>query len=208
MTADPDITRLHAASLAGLLGHVAALAADTATPPVWRLTAISDALAGYGDPDDPAVVLTALLAQSGESATVTFERFTGGRLLRYDSSSLPLTRPVTGCESMDLGCCPGMPAVERFGQLVAEGGVTIADVSLVLLPQRLPRGVRTALARTRIPFGKLLTGVERRPVYARRTDDSDGHAISAEAVMVYRGKPVALAAERVRLGWVMSLSKG
>jgi len=205
---DPDLTGLRVTSLAGLLGHVAALAADTATPPAWRLTAISDALTGYGDPDEPAAVITALLACSTEPATLTLERFTNGPL-RYDSAARPVHRLVTGCEALDLHCCPGEPAIERFGQLVVDRGPTVADVSLVLLagPGRLPRGARQALARTTIPFGKLLPGLERCPVYARRADGQDGYEIEAQAVMWWNGRPVAVAAEKIRLGWVMSLSK-
>jgi hypothetical protein len=204
---DPG-TEAQTAYQAGLLTHVAALALHHPTiRPEVRLAAISTALTGYADPDDRTELLTALLAYSSDPATVTFERFTAPRLLGYDSASKPVLRPVTGCESLDLHCCPGELGLERFGQLVEEGGATVADVSLVLIPGRLPRGARTALARTRIPFGKLVTGVERRPVYARRVDGTDGHAVEAQAVMWWNGKPVALAAEKIRLGWVMGLSR-
>lgn len=204
MVLDPDLT-VH--RYTELLRHVAALASPgNGTNPELRLAAISAALAGGGDPDDPAALVTAALAYSAQPATVTLERFTSG-LLRYDSKSHPVTRPLTGCESLDLHACPGEPCIERFGQLAVQDGATVADVALVMLPLRLPRGARSALARTSIPFGKLIPDLERRPVYARRLDGADGHAIAAEAVMWWQGKPVALAAEKIRLGWVMHLTR-
>jgi hypothetical protein len=92
----------------------------------------------------------------------------------------------------------------RAGLLRTKSGIVAAETELVILAQRLPTGVRAALAGTRIPDGKVLA-----PLAVRRLDrraacrtghlDSRGDdvAVESSAVLAIGDTKVGIATERI-----------
>ena len=92
----------------------------------------------------------------------------------------------------------------RTGLLRTEGGIVVAETELVILPQRLPAGVRAALARTRMPASRILAPLgarrlDRRAAFCALQPDSPGDdvAVESSAVLAIGNTKIGIAAERI-----------
>jgi len=92
----------------------------------------------------------------------------------------------------------------RTGLLRTEGGIVVAETELVILPHRLPAGVRAALARTRMPASRILAPLgarrlDRRAAFCARQPDSPGDdvAVESSAVLAIGNTKIGITAERI-----------
>jgi hypothetical protein len=160
-----------------------------------------------------AVAVAALLARGTGPATALFEELAGEQIM------IELTgradRPLTAAECLELRTDPGTYGHERTGTLrTASSGLAAAEVSSVVIPERLSAPARRALGipgpddpappPSATPLGKVLArlGAHREPLGARLRRDSAGLLgsrllVESSARMWLDGEPVALASERV-----------
>jgi hypothetical protein len=160
-----------------------------------------------------AASLAALLADGTGPATALFERL-AGEPVRIELTGCA-DRPLTATECLELRTGPGTRGYQRTGALrTVNSGIVAAEVSSLVLPERLPAAARRALGipgpgdaappPSGTPLGKVLAGLggHREPLGARMVRDSTsfpGSCVSVEssARMWLDGLPVALASERV-----------
>jgi hypothetical protein len=185
-----------------------------------KLAAITQTVDQLAPPPGPHVVdvqaaasVVTLLARGTGPATVLFEEL-AGEPVRIDLTGNAY-RLLTGAECLDLGISFGACGYQRDGTLrTVNSGLVAAEVSSLVVPDRLPPAARRALGMpgpedlapppSALPLGAVLAGfgVRREPLGARvtcSTTITPGSRILAEswARMWLGDTPVALASERV-----------
>jgi hypothetical protein len=187
------------------------------TAKLGAITQTVDQLApppGPHDSDAPAAAsVAALLARGNRPATLLFEELAGEQVLIDLSSRADRTLTVTEC--FELHASPGMRGHHRTGTLrTASTGLVAAEVSSLVVPDRLPPATRRTLGipgpgdplvpPSDVPLGKALEslGVHREPLGARMVRDitsshGSGVWVESSARMWLGEMPVALATERV-----------
>jgi hypothetical protein len=187
---------------AAKLGAIAQTVDQLAPPP------------GPQDSDAPtAASVAALLARSTRPADVLFEELAGEQI-RIELISRA-DRRLTVTECFELHASPGMLGHQRTGTLrTANTGLVAAEVSSLVVPDRLPAATRKILGipgsddpaapPSDVPLGKALAdlGVHREPLGARMVRDITGIQGSGvwveSSARIWLGEmPVALASERV-----------
>src|ERR1700677_1284251 len=185
-----------------------------------KLAAITTTVDQMAPPPGPQVIdaqaaasVVTLLARGTGPATALFEGL-AGEPVRIDLTG-NADRPLTAAECLDLGMSPGAYGHERNGTLrTVNSGLVAAEVSSLVIPDRLPPAARRALGipgpddplppPSAIPLGTVLAslGVRREPLGARLTGGhhtaSGGRILGESAARMWLGDtPVALASERV-----------
>jgi hypothetical protein len=178
---------------------------------------MTDSLTWLRDPATESAKLAAsvvtLLARGAGPATALFEEL-AGEPLRIDLTGNAY-RLLTPAECLDLEISPGACGYQRNGTLrTVNSGLVAAEVSSLVVPDRLPPAARRALSMpgpddlapppSAIPLGAVLAdfGVRREPLGARLTcglASTSGHhtLVESRARMWLGDTPVALASERV-----------
>jgi chorismate-pyruvate lyase len=178
---------------------------------------MTDSLTWLRDPATESAELAASvvtrLARGTGPATALFEEL-AGEPVRIDLTGNAY-RLLTPAECLDLGISPGAYGYQRNGTLrTVNSALVAAEVSSVVVPDRLPPAARRALsmsgpddlapAPSAIPLGTVLAdlGVRREPLGARLTcgiTSASGRRTLVEswARMWLGDTPVALASERV-----------
>jgi|GEM_PF-4137979 len=160
-----------------------------------------------------AAAVVALLARNTGPATFLFEEL-AGEPVRIDLTGSG-NRLLTLTECLELTLSPGAYGHQRNGTLrTVSSGLVAAEVTSLVVPDRLPAGARRALGMpgpddpapppSTIPLGRVLAdlGVRREPLGARLVSGSTSAAgsrilVEASARMWLGDVPVALASERV-----------
>jgi hypothetical protein len=160
-----------------------------------------------------ATSVVALLARGTGPATFLFEEL-AGEPVRIDLTGSG-NRLLTLTECLELGVSPGAYGHQRDGTLrTITSGLVVAEVSSLVVPDRLPAAARKALGMpgpddpapppSTIPLGRVLAdlGVRREPLGARLVSGAasacGGHfLVESSARMWLADVPVALASERV-----------
>jgi len=216
----PETTPALSDLLCGLIRDIRLILVHSDLGNASKLAAITETVDELAPPPGPqassaktAALIGALLARNIGPATVLFEKLAGEQI-RIELASCE-DRPLTAAESSELRLGPGACGHQRTGTLRTAGsGLAVAEVSSVVVPDRLPASARRALGipgpdepappPSSIPLGKALAdlGVRREPLGARLVRDSArilGGSVSVEssARMWLADVPVALASERV-----------
>jgi hypothetical protein len=159
-----------------------------------------------------AAAVVALLARGTGPATLLFEEL-AGEAVRIDLTGSG-NRVLTLTECFELGVSPGAYGHQRNGILRTVGsGMVAAEVSSLVVPDRLPSSARRALGMpgpddpapppSSIPLGRVLVdlGVRREPLGARLVSGASAASsrilVESSARMWLGDVPVALASERV-----------
>ena len=160
-----------------------------------------------------AALVVALLARGTGPATFLFEEL-AGEPVRIDLT-VSGNRPLTLTECFELSVRPGTYGHQRDGTLRTVGsGLIAAEVSSLVVPERLPAAARRALGMagpddpapptSTIPLGRVLAdlGVRREPLGAHlvsgAASGSGGRILVESSARMWLGDmPVALASERV-----------
>lgn len=217
---DPETEPALGALLCGLIRDIRLVLVHPDLGNVAKLRAITQAVDQLAPPPGPeagaasaAALVAALLARGTGTATALFEQLAGEQI------HIELTgcadRPLTSTECLELHTSPGAQGHQRTGTLrTVNSGLVVAEVSSLVVPDRLPVEARTALGipspgdpaplPSGIPLGRVLAGfgVHREPLGARMVRDSTGipgsrASVESSARMWLDGAPVALASERV-----------
>jgi hypothetical protein len=164
-----------------------------------------------------AASVAALLARGTGPATALFEELSGEQI-RIELTGRA-DRPLTAAECLELHVAPGARGYQRTGTLrTVRSGMVAAEVSSLVIPERLPAPARRALGipapgdpappPSDIPLGTVLAGlgVHREPLGARMVRDSISIAVESSARMWLDGVPVALASERVAAAFCQRLA--
>jgi hypothetical protein len=177
------------------------------------LTWLRDPAAESAESAEIAASVVTRLARGTGPATALFEEL-AGEPVRIDLTGNAY-RLLTPAECLDLGISPGAYGYQRNGTLrTVNSGLVAAEVSSVVVPDRLPPAARRALSMSSpddlapvpsvIPLGTVLAdlGVRREPLAARLTCSitsvSGRHTLVESWARMWLGdKPVALASERV-----------
>jgi hypothetical protein len=185
-----------------------------------KLAAITQTVDQMAPPPGPQAVdaqaaasVVALLARGTGPATLLFEEL-AGEPVRIDLTG-SAHRVLTLTESLELQVSPGAYGHQRNGTLrTIASGLVAAEVSSLVVPDRLPPAARSALGipgpddpaplPSAIPLGKVLAGLgaHREPLGARLSGGSISGSglrilVESSARMWLADKPVALASERV-----------
>src|ERR1700677_1197090 len=185
-----------------------------------KLAAITTTVDQMAPPPGPQVIdaqaaasVVSLLARGTGPATALFEGL-AGEPVRIDLTG-NADRPLTAAECLDLGMSPGAYGQERNGTLrTVNSGLVAAEVSSLVIPDRLPPAARRALGMpgpddpapppSAIPLRTVLAtrGGRRGPLGARRTRGTpsvsgSSFLIESEAGRWVDDTPVALASVRV-----------
>jgi hypothetical protein len=160
-----------------------------------------------------AASVVARLARGTRPATTLFEELVG-EPVRIDLTCTS-DRVLTMTECLELQVGPGGHGHQRIGTLCAvNSGLVAAEVSSLVIPDRLPADARRALGipgpddpappPSTIPLGTVLAGlgVRREPLGVRLVSGAASLSgsrivVEASARMWLAGTPVALASERV-----------
>jgi hypothetical protein len=189
-----------------------------------KLAAITQTVDQMAPPPGPqasgaqaAASVVALLASGTGPATALFEELSG-EPIRIELAASE-SRPLTATECLELHVPPGardsISGWQRIGTLrTVSSGLVAAEVSSLVVPERLPASARRALGipspddptppPSAIPLGTVLAdlGVRREPLgarLARSATSASGSRVRIEssARMWLADVPVALASERV-----------
>jgi hypothetical protein len=185
-----------------------------------KLAAITQTVDQIAPPPGPQAVdaqaaasVVALLARGTGPATLLFEQL-AGEPVRIDLTG-NAHRVLTLTECLELQLTPGAYGHQRNGTLrTVNSGLVAAEVSSLVVPDRLPASARKALGMpgpdepapppSTIPLGKVLAGlgVHREPLGARLSGGSISASgirilVESSARMWLADAPVALASERV-----------
>lgn len=157
---------------------------------------------GVTSTDGVANVLATLLTVSATPATLLLEELARTQI-RIEVLGCA-DRELTAAEHYRLDAGPITAGHHRTGLLRIASGLVVAETSLVILPQRIPRHARAALAGTSIPVGKILAPlgvqrVDRRALCRHGCLDTVGGdvAVESSAVLALGGEKVAIATERI-----------
>jgi hypothetical protein len=206
--------------LCGLIRDIQLILVHSDLGSAAKLGAITETVNQLAPPPGPeassaraAASVVALLARNTGPATILFEELAGEQV-RIELAGCA-DRPLTAAECRDLRIGPGARGHERRGTLrTVNSGLVAAEVSSIVVPDRLPASARTALGMpgadepapppSDVPLGKALAGlgVRREPLGAHLVRDSiriPGSRVSvrSSARMWLADVPVALASERV-----------
>jgi hypothetical protein len=206
--------------LCGLIRDIRLILVHSDLASAAKLGAITETVDQLAPPPGPeangtqaAASVVALLARNTGPATILFEGLAGEEI-RIELTSCA-DRPLTPAECRDLRVGDGARGHERRGTLrTVSSGLVAAEVSSIVVPDRLPASARRALGisgadepappPSDVPLGKALAGlgVRREPLGARLVRDSaraQGGRVSvrSSARMWLAEAPVALASERV-----------
>jgi hypothetical protein len=181
-----------------------------------KLAAITQTVDQVAPPPGPQVIdakaaasVVTLLARGTGPATFLFEELAGEPVCIELTGSAD--RLLTAAECLDLGTSPGTHGHQRNGTLrTVNSGLVAADVSSLLVPDRLPPAARRALGipgpddpappPSAIPLGTVLAGlgVRREPLGARLTHAPGSRILVESSARMWLGDTaVALASERV-----------
>jgi hypothetical protein len=178
---------------------------------------MTDSLTWLRDPATESAEIAASvvtrLARGTGPATALFEEL-AGEPVRIDLTGNAY-RLLIPAECLELGISAGAYGYQRNGTLrTVNSGLVAAEVSSVVVPDRLPPAARRALsmpgpddpapAPSAIPLGTVLVGlgVRREPLSARLTcgitsESGRRTLVESRARMWLGDEPVALASERV-----------
>jgi hypothetical protein len=217
---DPEAAPALSELLCGLIRDIRLILMHPDLGNAAKLGAITDTVSQLAPPPGvvssaapAAAAVAALLARNTGPATALFEVLAGEQI-RIELACRA-DRPLTSAECIELRARPGALGHQRTGILrTVKSGMMAAEVSSVVVPDRLPPSARRTLGIpgpedpappfTEIPLGKALAGlaVHREPLGARMVCDGaglSGGCVSVEswARMWLDSLPVALASERV-----------
>jgi chorismate-pyruvate lyase len=157
---------------------------------------------GVTSTDGVASLMTTLLTASTTPATLLLEEL-ARTTVRIEVLGRA-DRELTAGEHHRLEAGPITTGHYRSGLLRTAGGLVVAETTLVILPQRLPAAVGTALASTNVPIGKILAplGMQRTDRRALRltgalNDAGTDVAVKSSAVLVVNGVKVGIATEKI-----------
>jgi chorismate-pyruvate lyase len=144
----------------------------------------------------PAPVAAALIVKAS-TATQLMEHL-AGEPLRIDLISRSY-QAIGSTEAAELRAEEGSRVQYREGALIGTvSGKVVAEVTSLVLVERLPEAVVTALETSDVPLGRLLSGlgVRRESISVEPLADD---TVFAVARMLLTGQPVALATEKIRV---------
>jgi hypothetical protein len=152
--------------------------------------------------DGLASLLATVLAVSERPVTLLLEELAHTEV-RIEVLSCT-DRELTASEHYTLHAGPITSANHRAELLRTKDGIVAAETGLIILPQRLPAGVRAALADTGTPVGEVLTQLgarrlNRRALCRGGCQDSAGKDVAVEslAVLAIGDTKVGIATERI-----------
>jgi hypothetical protein len=208
------------ALLCGLIRDIRLILVHPDLANAAKLAAITQTVDLMAPPPGPQAVdaqaaasVVALLSRGTGPATFLFEEL-AGEPVRIDLAG-SADRMLTAAECFELRLSPGTYGHQRNGILrTVSSGLVAAEVSSLVIPERLPAAARRALGMpgpddpapppSTIPLGRVLAdlGVYREPLGAHMARGAAGVSgsrflVEASARMWLGDVPVALASERV-----------